>query len=190
MIRTLFALILILIASAAVAGFDGYKGGSGDEGFYDPASGLYFLLVRQGAGEGIELSKLISGNPAINLLIYDPATKRSRRAYEKHYGAIREVIVEAGYDAQSKQMVYISGSHRVSNNQGLTERNANPVVLIETYSDRFKLATVWRLDKNTGGARPLFNYREPDEWHVDAKNRAVRVIRRSAAYRIDDYAWR
>lgn len=166
-----------------------------DNGFYsdvdeyDVDSGQYYSAVM----DWQEKTGLLSSGEvqrSVNLFIYNPAKKTGRNLFDKPVGYISAVIVESDYDAKERRMTFIGRGDKVKNNKNLDPRKPNSALIAETFDTNEKHFTVWRADKIGGEPKALFTYTQPAKWHLDAKARVVRLLRRTGnTYSVSEYAW-
>jgi hypothetical protein len=135
-----------------------------------------------------------SGNylPNINMFIYYPKDNASRYLLDKNYGEITDYLLETSYENGS--FSYFSPDRKVLNNANISKRPINTNILIETYHAKTKTYTVWKANKLAGSAKVLFSYQPPSQWHVDAKNEAIRlvsqvIIDQQPQLKVTNFAW-
>jgi hypothetical protein len=172
-----FTFIFALLASynASAAKYDALNVGD-----YDLDSGVYIQLVKAStsdeAGRGIIDSISKSGNyvPNINMYIYNPKVNTGRYLLDKNYGEVTDYLFETAYENGS--FSYFTTSRKVLNNSNINKRVVNPNILIETYYSKTKTYTVWKANKLASGAKVLFSYQMPSQWHLDSKNEVIRLV--------------
>lgn len=184
---TLLAIVGGLAASAASAGYDGAYHRDIDD--YDIDTGQYFVAVSERAEKsGILASRDVERN--VNVFVYDPAKKSGRLLFAKPVGEVGAVIIESDYDAKDKRMVFLSGDERIKNNRAIAPRKPQTTLLVETYNEQGQTYTVWRADKLGGEPRAIFSYSPPAHWHLDAKTRTLRVLKKNGTQiSVTEHAW-
>jgi hypothetical protein len=178
--------------------------------YYDLETGVYVQLVntttldKSSDAETYIASKSGGYRPNINVFIYNPKDNTSRHLFNNNYGEIRTYVLETAFqenvDAKNKtqdkkgRYVYMVGNEKVKNNVEVSQRPVNNNILIETYHSKTKTYTVWKADKLVGEAKVLFSYQAPSQWHVDAKNQAIRLVtplmqNQQPRLKVTNYAW-
>ena len=194
------ALLLYLAAPMAIAAYNNQ-----DVSEYDLETGVYIHTVSlSGDAKANYSSKSGDYSPNVNLFVFNPKDNTFRHLLDKNYGEITSYIVESAFnqsteqDAKKSVMIgsytYLAGIDKVQNNVDIAQRAINPTIIIETYNSKNKDFTVWKANKLAGNATVLFSYRQPAQWHLDAKNQQIRLIsagieNNQTRLRIKSYAW-
>lgn len=198
MFKNLTLIFALLASSSTFAGNNASKYDSLSIGDYDADSGVYIQLIKpissDEAGRGVidSISKSGSYVPNINMFIYNPKDDAGRYLLDKNYGEITDYLIETSYENGS--FSYFTTNRKVLNNANISKRAINTNILIETYHSKTKTYTVWRASKLFGGAKALFSYQMPSQWHVDAKNEAIRLvspvtINQQSQLKVTNFAW-
>ena len=198
MLKNLTFIFALLASCNAFAGNNASKYDALNIGDYDADSGVYVQLVKstgtdESAG-GVFDSASKSGKyvPNINMFLYNPKNDIGRFLLDKNYGEITEYVIETAYEDGGFN--YFSPSRKVLNNANISKRAINPNILIETYHTKTKTYTVWKASKLAGGAKALFSYQLPSQWHLDAKNEVIRLVsplltNQPPQLKVTNFAW-
>ncbi len=198
MLKSLILIFALLTSGNTFAGNNASKYDSLNIGDYDADSGVYVQLVKStnsddSAGGAFDsVSKSGKYVPNTNMFIYNPKGDIGRFLLDKNYGEITDYAIETAYEDGSFN--YFSLSRKVLNNANISKRAINSNILIETYHAKTKTYTVWKASKLTGGAKALFSYQLPSQWHLDAKNEAIRLVSSSLInqhpqLKVTNFAW-
>jgi hypothetical protein len=157
---------------------------------YDVDSGLYFTTITDAPSRSGFLSSSSESRVTTNVFVYDPVQKSGKNVFPKPVGAVTLVLVESEYDANARKMRFLAGEDRARNNQQIEPRKPNPTFLIETYYPKMRQYTVWKADKLAAEPKPLFNYGDPHQWHVDVRNRTIRLLQQTTdSYKVVEFPW-
>ncbi len=191
---------LLFFCSVSFAGYESNTGGSD----YDLDTGVYIKVVTSSGYGNSDLSSKVSNDYAVNLFVFNPKNNTYRHLLNKNYGQITSYVIETAFKKNDLQDVnkssisgnyqYLSGNEHVQNNVDIAQRAINSHIIIETYSDKTKLYTVWKANKLSGSAEVIFSYNQPASWHLDVKNQQIRLItsgieNKQIRLRIKSYAW-
>ncbi len=185
---------LLMLATHAFAADD-------SDGFedFDSATGLYFHAIFNKlpkAKKSCFSCDPENGFGTVNLFIYDPAKKTGRNLFSRSPGEIRSLIIESEYDAKERKMVFLGDSH-IRNNKNIRPRKPSDQLLIESYacaSEKNCHYTIWTAAKAGGEPKVLCTFpdseAEPIEWHLDVKNRVVRLLAKTkTGYAVQEFNW-
>ena len=183
--KAVYILIIFSLSNPAWSGDGSYVYDSKD---YDQSTGLLIIPIVA----FIEKKNLSSyeHQGSKNLFLYNPSTKSSRKAFEKYYGEITGYLLESALSKDGNEIDYLGMLNMVKNNQAIKARPLKPTMLIESYNNTIETYTVWRMEKLSGKPGPLFNYKKPASWHVDAKTGIIRLIQQSNDHiDVKEYMW-
>lgn len=183
--KTVYVLMIFFLSNPAWSGDDSYIFDSKD---YDQSTGLLILQIVVGT----EKKSLSSYKHQIskNLFLYNPSTKSSRKAFDKYYGEITGYLLESAFSKDGNEIDYLGMPNIVKNNQAIKARPLKSTMLIESYNHTIETYTVWRMEKLSGKPSPLFNYKTPAAWHVDAKTGIIRLLQQNKDnIDVKEYMW-
>ncbi|HEY5993202.1 MAG TPA: hypothetical protein VIU46_01235 [Gallionellaceae bacterium] len=189
----LVALLLLATHAFAADDTEGYEN-------FDSDTGLYFhpisVEVKGGQGSFCFSCDAADHDVIVNLFVYDPAKKTGRNLFSRPPGEIRSLIIESEYDAKERKMVFL-GDGRVKNNKNIRPRKPSDQILIESYAcsdEKNCRYTLWKAGKMGGEPKVLFAFSQSEaesiEWHLDVKNRVVRLLTRTqTGYAVREFDW-
>ena len=183
--KAVYILIIFFLSNPAWSGDGSYVYDSKD---YDQSTGLLIIPIVAST----EKKSLSSYEHQIskNLFLYNPSTKSSRKAFEKYYGEITGYLLESAFSKDGNEIDYLGMLNMVKNNQAIKARPLKSTMLIESYNNTIETYTVWRMEKLSGKPGPLFNYKKPAAWHIDAKTGIIRLIQQGKDnIDVKEYMW-
>ncbi len=167
---------------------------------YDLDSGLYFASVsdaldRYADRQAERMSGLSSSTPAaapkvVNVFVYNPSKKQGYNVFARDMDKVSAVVIESGYNSELRRMEFLGAGARLRNNQSMAARKASGAILIETLEEATQKHTVWLTYKTGGEPKPLFTYNPPSAWHLDVRNRVIRLVKRaSTGFTVTEFPW-
>lgn len=157
---------------------------------YDRQTGFLFRLMESEQGGGsLALSKS-SASIYMNLFIYDPETQKGRNLFQHNTNNITAVMIPSAFNAQKKQMKFLSYAVDIKNNEDLATGTVSEKILVETFDSKARVFSVWTSPKRESKPELLFTYQKPATWHYDAKARMIRVVAaEEASLKVNNYLW-
>jgi len=169
-----------LIASCALstnASAAGYGAGVIDH--YDTATGLYLHTITT---EQIPHGLVSSYKPRtliINLNIFNPTDGTSTRFFdEPPKGEITDILFESGITDGRIDVISLGGGWRFKNNAKLPEdRTPRDKLLVGVKDDATDATTLYVANKHGENRAVLTVVPAGADWHIDAANGKLRVVR-------------
>lgn len=170
-----FAWVLLLVHGLAAAA----DYGPARIDHYDGASGLYFrTLTEQRLPTGL-VTSYTPTTVVTNLNIYDPATDTSVRYFDTPpTGTISDILFETGKTGDQIDVISLGGGWRFKHNIGLPEeRTPRDKLLVGVHDDAAGTTTLYVSDKHGKDRQILTVVPDSADWHIDAANGKLRVVR-------------
>jgi len=163
----------MVASSASAAGY-----GAGIIDHYDSASGLYLRAI---TAEQLPKGLVSSYTPRTiitNVNIFNPENEASSRYFEEPpKGEITDILFESGITDGRIDVISIGGGWRFKNNVNLPENRAPRDKLLVGVKDETDNTTLYVANKH-GEKRTVLTVVPPGaEWHIDAANGKLRVVR-------------
>lgn len=182
--KSVYLLTAFFLSSPAWSGGESY-----DSKEYDQSTGLLIIPIMAVNEKRGFLS--YENQISKNLFLYNTSKKYGRKAFDKYYGEVTGYLLESAFAKEGDEIDYQgTSSHLVENNQFPKARPLKSTMLIETFNKTTETYTVWRMEKLSGKPGPMFKYKKPAAWHVDAKTGIIRLIQQNKdEINIKEYMW-
>jgi len=159
---------------------------------YDEATGLYFrTLTEQRVPTGL-VSSFKPSTVVVNLNIFDPDTNTSVRYFDTPpTGAITDILFETGLTKGQLDVISLGGGWRFKHNAGLPDdRKPRDKLLVGVHDDATRATTLYVSDKHGQDRSVLTVVPDGADWHIDAANGKLRVVREDkGTLAIESFDW-
>lgn len=185
--RMLVFVVFLAVMFPAQAGF---KGGSVYFSFYDQVSDLYYQSVKRLISEKGLLSSSESSYWS-NIGVFNPGNGKTSMLFPeqgvyKLAGFLFEKEIKDGV-VQYEERGRIGA--RVLNNKGIAERAVLDRMLVVVVLPERKATELWVANKDGTGLRKITKVQPGESWHLDAKNRKIRVVRSVEEFSVQSFDW-
>lgn len=156
-------------------------------GVYDPITGIFYKSVIGTRDRGGLLgSKALT---TININIFDPKTGQSTLLFkEPQNDGISVVLYESGYKEGALEYGGTAHSSVVLNNIGVVKRETKDKLLVGVQGENELILFV--SSKSGNDLKKLTVVPASADWHLDARNSAVRVVHQTGgAVHIESFEW-
>ncbi len=182
MIRSIQRQLLALVLGTACVASPGAWAagyGAGIIDHYDGATGLYFRTITADKMPKGLVSSYKPRTIITNLFIFNPENEASNRFFEETpKGEITDILFESGITDGQIDVISIGGGWRFKHNTGLPEgRTPRDKLLVGVKDEDTDNITLYVANKHGENRSVLTVVPAGAEWHIDAANGKLRVIR-------------